>query len=51
MADGLMYIPKDDAQNHPVCRLQLVVETFGLSSKWTNQSNFGKSPQGNKANE
>ena len=24
----LMYIPNDDKQNYPFCRLQLVVETF-----------------------
>ena len=29
MADKLMYIPSDDTQNYPFCRLQLVVETFG----------------------
>ena len=28
-----MYISKDDAQNCPFCRLQLVVETF---RHWTN---------------
>ena len=27
MAD-FMYIPNDDAQNYPLCILQLVVETF-----------------------
>ena len=25
MADKLMYIPNDDKQNYPFCRLQLVV--------------------------
>ena len=29
MADKLLYIPNDDKQNYPFCRLQLVVETFG----------------------
>ena len=29
MADKLMYIPNDNKQNYPFCRLQLVVETFG----------------------
>ena len=24
-----MYIPNDDTQNYPLCRLQLVIETFG----------------------
>ena len=47
MADKLMYIPKDDTQNYIFCRLQLVVETFGYSTSWTNQSKskFNKSPQ------
>ena len=34
MADKLMYIPNDDTQNYPLCRLPLVVETFGLYIKW-----------------
>ena len=29
--------PNDDTQNYPFCRLQLVVETFGQSTYWTNQ--------------
>ena len=40
MADRLMYIPNDDTQNYPLCRLQLVVETFEHSTMWTNQSKF-----------
>ena len=28
MADKLMYIPNDDAQNYPLCKLQFTVETF-----------------------
>ena len=28
IADKLMYIPNNDTQIHPFCRLQLVVETF-----------------------
>ena len=28
MADNLMYIPNDDIQSYPFCRLKLVVETF-----------------------
>ena len=43
MANKFMYIPNDDSQNYP---LQLVVETFGHWTKWTNQSKFNKSPQG-----
>ena len=36
MADKLMYnIPKNDTQNYPLCRLQLVVEPFRDS---TNQN-------------
>ena len=34
MADTLMYIPNDDTQNYPLCRLQLVVKTFGHSNKF-----------------
>ena len=33
MADKLMYIPNDDAQNNPFCRLLLVVVMFGHSTK------------------
>ena len=36
MADKLMYIPKDNNQNYPFCRL--VVETFGQLNKPTNQN-------------
>ena len=46
MANKLKYIPNDDTQNYYLCRLQLVVETFGHWTKWTNQSKFNKSPQG-----
>ena len=35
----MMYIPNDDTQYYPSCRLQSDVETFGHSNKWTNQSN------------
>ena len=28
MVDEMIYIPNDDIQNYPFCRLQLVVETF-----------------------
>ena len=28
MADKFMYIPNDNAQNYPFCRLKLVVEKF-----------------------
>ncbi len=33
-----MHIPNYDTQNYPICRLELVVETFGHSTKWTNKS-------------
>ncbi len=32
MADKLMYIPNNDAQNYPLCRLKLMVETFEHST-------------------
>ena len=32
IADKLMYIPNDDAQKYPFCRLKLVVETFEHST-------------------
>ena len=38
MADKFMYIPNDDTQNYPFCTLPLVVETFGHSTKSTNQN-------------
>ena len=31
--DKLMYIQNDDTQNYTFCGLQLVVETFGHSTK------------------
>ena len=30
MADTLIYIPNNNTQIYPFCRLQLVVETFGF---------------------
>ena len=45
MADKLLYIPNDNTQNYPFCILQLVFKTFGHLTKWTNQSNFNRSPQ------
>ena len=32
MANKLMYIPFDDKQYYPLCKLQLLVETFGHST-------------------
>ena len=45
MTDTLMYIPNDNTKNYPLCRLQLMVETFGHSTKWTSQLKFNKSKQ------
>ena len=46
MADKLMYIPNDDTQNYPFCRLQLLVKMFGHSTFRTKQSKFNnKSPK------
>ncbi len=42
MVDKLMYIPIDDTQNYALCRLKLIVEMFGHSTYWTNQSEFNK---------
>ena len=39
----MIYIPNDDTQNNPFCRLQLVIEMFGHSTLWTNQ--FDESPK------
>ena len=39
MADKLMYIPNDDTQNYPLCRLKLLVEKFELN-KPTNQNSL-----------
>ena len=46
MADKLEYIPNGDTQIYPYCKLQLVGETLGHSTKLTNQSKFNQSPQG-----
>ena len=32
MSEKLLYIPYDDTQNYPLCRLQLVVGTFEHST-------------------
>ncbi len=42
MTDKLMYIPNDDTQNYPFSRLQLLVQTFGHSTKCV-QMYFNKS--------
>ena len=46
MADKLMCIPNNGTQNHPFCRLKLVVETFRNCTKWTNQPRLNKSTVG-----
>ena len=45
MADKLIYIPNDDAQNYPFCRLKLMVERFKHSTYETNQSKFNEVPK------
>ena len=40
MAVKLMYIPIDDTQNYPFCRLKLVAEMLEHSTLWINQSKF-----------
>ena len=45
MANKFMNLPNDDAQNYPFFRLQSVVETFGHSTEWTNQSKFFSVPK------
>ena len=39
MTDKLMYIPNDGTQNHPFCRLRLVVETFEVVVKESTNQN------------
>ena len=45
MADKLMYIPNNDTQNYPFCRLQLVVKTFGNTIKEPTNKNSKKVPK------
>ena len=49
MADKLVYIPIDDKQNYTSFLLQLLVETFGHTTRLNNKSKFYKSPQGCEA--
>ena len=51
MGDKLIDLPNDDIQNNPFFRLQLVLETIGHSTLWTNQSKFNESPQSCWSNE
>ena len=39
MANELMYIPNDNIQNNPFCRLQLVLETFGPDTQLNKPTN------------
>ena len=45
MINKLMYILYDDTQNYPFCRLQLVIKTFGHSTKWQPNQNSIKVPK------
>ncbi len=45
MAEKLMYIHNDDAQNYLFWTLQLAVDPFGHSTSWTNQFKFYENPQ------
>ena len=45
MADKVKYLRIDDTQNYPCYRLYEVVEMFGQSTEWTNQSKFNKNPK------
>ena len=42
MADKFMYIPNDDTQNYPFCRLQLVIKILKDTQlkKWTNHNSI-----------
>ena len=39
MADKLMYIPNNDNQNYPFCRLQLKVKTLEINNHLTGLTN------------
>ena len=45
MTDKLMHIPNDDTHNYPICRLQLVVKTFGYSTTEPNKQKSIKVPK------
>ena len=40
-----MYIPNDDVQNYPFCRLQLKVETFKTKLNEPTNQNSNKAPE------
>ena len=45
MANNLIHKPNVDAQNYPFRIFQLMVETFGYSTYWINQSKHNKRPK------
>ena len=45
MADKLIYITNDDAQNYPSCRLQLVVESLDTQFNEPTNQNSRKVPK------
>ena len=45
MTNKLMYIPNDDTQNYPFCRLKLVFKRFKNSTKRNIQSKFTLAPK------
>ena len=45
MDDRLMYIPSDDTQNYPFCRIKLVVAMLEHPKLWINQPKFTKVPK------
>ena len=42
MDDKFIFIPRDDKQNYPFCRLRLLVKRFGSISQGTKQSKLIK---------
>ena len=45
MADKSMYLPNDDTQNYPFCRLELVIETLETQLNESTNHNSLKSPK------
>ena len=45
MVDKFMYIPNDDTQNYPICRLKLVVETLDTQLNEPTNQNTIKVPK------
>ena len=40
-----MYIPNDNTQNHPLCRLQLGIESLNTQLNESNNQNLIKAPK------